>query len=951
MVEADSLFLSGQYDSSYALAQKARDEAVRLYGEEDTLVARAIYRMAGCQFNLNNRTEAEGYFIESLEINEAVRGPDHPDVADCLHGLADLAYMSRRISSAESLYTRAAEIRRQLQGDNRIDYARSLNGVANINLIKGDYPQAEDLYRRAMDETESIVGTDDKLYMIILNNLGLVSMWQGKYRQAQECLENAISLTENKYGPYKMILHSLLSNIAIIHLRFERYEKAVQCCQKAIAIVEDSLGVDSRELTVKLHTISIAYRHLGLLREAENAAKRCIELRKKYYPEDKLIVASPASTLARIYLDLGDMAAFKEMYDQLLTTYLEVLNADSYSTNLPRDLQAFSWHFRKYDPLTCLRIARHAFELRRNYLLVNCRAMSEHGALKYSKFMRLAAANYISSYFDMESRDSSIAKDVAEVIIASKGQVSDEIFDRNLSLIEETDPIIAGLRDSLSKTKVRLSSLYVSGRLDNSGSGYGSELDRLQSEKTRLEAELIKSSYLVLRKREAHLVTADRVVSNLPQGSSLIEYMRYQYSRRDPDTSMIHYLVLILKPDHSVPKVLDLGPITKIDSLIVQYQHHMRQCAGGQKSFDMLDQEYRRLASHLYVMLWKPIEGEISDGHLVLIAPDGAINLVSFSGLLTDKGQYLAEKYPIHYLSSGRDAIWLNQSHESGQGMIALGDPDYDAAAAVRLAHDYSYSGVSDVSLRKSPGQYPDILRSARSNCPELNEIVVPRLPATRGEVEQAVRFWKENYSDSVVSLFGNQATEDNLKGLAPGKKAVHIATHGFFSPAVCDEKETVINPGDILENNYGSYEPSPLLQSGLFLAGANLHGEMADSLGIDDGILTAEEVSLMDLTGVDWVVLSACESGLGEIEAGEGVYGLRRAFQMAGARTVISSLWPVSDRGTAEFMASLYETSDEPLFLKIWRYRKYVIEKLRANGYSDHPYRWAAFIATGGWQ
>ena len=143
----------------------------------------------------------------------------------------------------------------------------------------------------------------------------------------------------------------------------------------------------------------------------------------------------------------------------------------------------------------------------------------------------------------------------------------------------------------------------------------------------------------------------------------------------------------------------------------------------------------------------------------------------------------------------------------------------------------------------------------------------------------------------------------------------------------------------------------NPLLLSGLFFAGANLHGDRADSLGAEDGILTAYEVSAMDLAGTELVVLSACETGVGEVAAGEGVYGLRRAFQMAGARTVVSALWPVSDQATAEMMGGLYERQDEALPDAMRRIQLEKLDRLRNRGKIDHPFTWGGFIALGDWR
>jgi CHAT domain-containing protein len=276
-----------------------------------------------------------------------------------------------------------------------------------------------------------------------------------------------------------------------------------------------------------------------------------------------------------------------------------------------------------------------------------------------------------------------------------------------------------------------------------------------------------------------------------------------------------------------------------------------------------------------------------------------------------------------------------------------LGDPDYDASADERKAAMQARTASENIkSVANYPG-VPDIQRTVTLDFSRISESHVVRLPATRNEVEQISVFWRQNRSDSVLCFLGKEASEDNLKMNAPGNRVIHIATHGFFNPAVCQPEEWSSEPGEYS----GHFEENPLLQSGLLLAGSNLHGEMADSLGVDDGILTAEEVSMLNLMGVEWVVLSACGSGLGEVETGEGVYGLRRAFQMAGARTVIGSLWSVSDRSSAEFMISLYKASDQPLYERIHQYQKAQIEKLRTHGYSDHPYQWAAFIATGDWR
>jgi CHAT domain-containing protein len=174
----------------------------------------------------------------------------------------------------------------------------------------------------------------------------------------------------------------------------------------------------------------------------------------------------------------------------------------------------------------------------------------------------------------------------------------------------------------------------------------------------------------------------------------------------------------------------------------------------------------------------------------------------------------------------------------------------------------------------------------------------------------------------------------------------IHLATHGFYLEGACDDGSETALPGDTL-----MYRENPLLRSGLLLAGANLHGAQADSLAVDDGILTADEVSGLDLGGARLVVLSACETGLGDVKRGEGVYGLRRAFLMAGARTVISSLWPVPDQQTAEIMATLYTQGDQPLAARLREAQLAQLKAIRESNGINHPFTWGAFVAIGDWR
>jgi len=214
-------------------------------------------------------------------------------------------------------------------------------------------------------------------------------------------------------------------------------------------------------------------------------------------------------------------------------------------------------------------------------------------------------------------------------------------------------------------------------------------------------------------------------------------------------------------------------------------------------------------------------------------------------------------------------------------------------------------------------------------------------------EVSLVAEAFQAHSHEPTLRFLGQQASEDAFKAEASGKRVIHLATHGYYVLGQCQNLDR-IGHQDTGEDHLSE---NPLLQSGLFLAGANLHGEGADSAGIEDGILTACEVSAMNLQGTELVVLSACETALGEVQEGEGVYGLRRAFQMAGARTIVSALWSVPDAETASVMGELYTVTGETLSEKLRRIQLDRIARLRRNHLVDHPYKWGAFIALGDWQ
>jgi CHAT domain-containing protein len=311
----------------------------------------------------------------------------------------------------------------------------------------------------------------------------------------------------------------------------------------------------------------------------------------------------------------------------------------------------------------------------------------------------------------------------------------------------------------------------------------------------------------------------------------------------------------------------------------------------------------------------QPVRAHLGATRRVLLSPDGALNLIPFAALVDERSRYLVERYEFSYLTGGRDLLRLQVKQPARQPALIVANPNYGEAASVRRAA-------------------PDSKTSAAS----LAGLSFRSLPATADEAKRL-----KTVLPTATMLLGDQATETAIKQ-AHGPDLLHVATHGFFLPDLAPPPaNTRLRglDGDVAPINLPT--ENPLLRSGLALTGANLRHS-----GDDDGVLTALEATALDLWGTKLVVLSACDTGLGEVKNGEGVYGLRRALVLAGSESQVMSLWPVSDEETLDLMTDYYRAlrqgqgRDAAL-------RQVQLRMLKSQN-RRHPFYWAGFIQSGEW-
>jgi CHAT domain-containing protein len=526
-----------------------------------------------------------------------------------------------------------------------------------------------------------------------------------------------------------------------------------------------------------------------------------------------------------------------------------------------------------------LDLALRAEEIGRERLRLTARSVSEREALGYAS-ARVSGRDFALTFAAALSEPGPLFQ-VWDSEIRSRAIVLDEMGRRHQGALMSDAPEFATLRDELSAARTSLAELVVRGPERGGSEAYEQECEAARLEKERAERRLAAESAGFRSQLELEQAGLREVRDALPEGCALLAFSLYPHVGLYPnDHPVLSYMAFLLPVGAQDPMAIRLGPAVSIDPLVGLWKEQAARGLDGPGTLTGQETLYRRAGKALRQAIWDPIAEHVGDARQVFIVPDGAVNLVSFESLPVGEHEYLIEQdLRIHYLSAERDLLLSRREGPAGKGLLALGDPDFNAPPlptiiAASPEPDLEYVDTTDVT------------RGRRSGRRDFDFMRFAPLPATGAELDDVAAVWRATSED--LFLRGAAAGEAALKAHAPGKRVMHLATHGFF-----------------LGEGHGNTE-NPLLLSGLVLAGANRRDEVPP--GEDDGILTAEEVSALDLRGVEWAVLSACETGVGALEAGEGVLGLRRAFRVAGVGTVIMSLWEVEDEATREWMRALYK-------------------------------------------
>ncbi|WP_242589548.1 CHAT domain-containing tetratricopeptide repeat protein [Corallococcus macrosporus] len=895
----------------------------KVLGRNRTAVAESLDNLANLYQEQGLYSRAEPLYVRALGLWEETFGKDHPAFADSLNNLALLYRQQGLYGQAEPLYVRALALREAALGGSHPHVAASLSNLATLYQDQGLYGQAEPLYVRALAIRETTLGRNHPSVAASLSNLATLYQDQGLYGRAEPLFVRALAIREAAPGKSPLELAALLNNLASLYLAQGRHGQAEPLYVRALAICEGTLGKRHPHIAALLNNLATLHRNQGQDDPAERLYLRALSIWEDAFGPHHPDVAGSLNNLATLYRDQGRYSRAEPLYRRALAIRESVLGK-----NHP-DLAA------SLNSLAVLQLAQHRLDaavplFTRAFVVSEQRLRKE--ALDFSEarlasFLQLLRTDEERLYALLRAHPESA--DVRRLALSAalllKGRSVEETADISRAVYRSLGAEERGTFKQLRGLRTQLASLSLHGPGTLSLRAYQQQLQALAEQGDALEATLARRSapLRTLAALPAPADIVDRVAAALPGDGALVEFLTYEDRPLVPGAgapgSQLRCLALVLLPDASL-RAVDLGPAGPLEAAASR----LRDALASR------DAAFQSHAQALYRLAFQPLLALLGKAHRLFLSPDGQLSLVPFAAL-HDGERFLVDAYDFTYLTSGKDLLSRLQQLQPASSVVVLADPAFNTPLPVPAAVAV---GIPERAERSF---------SSRSQELASRDWNLVPLPGSRQEAEAIQRLFPQ------AQLFlGPEATKERLLHLTrPG--ILHLATHGFFldDDVAAVGSRAVAHFGALGENALASRAPDPLLRAGLLFAGANARTPaMASTSGAppDSALVTALELAGLDLWGTQLVVLSACDTGRGDVRRGQGVYGLRRAFLVAGAETVVTSLWKVDDQTTSALMEAYYRN----LLAGQGRAAalREAMRKLRAA--RPHPHYWAPFLVLG---
>jgi CHAT domain-containing protein/Tfp pilus assembly protein PilF len=831
---------------------------------------------------------AEEFAKFALQIRKGL-GPDHPEVADSLYNLGTIAKAAGDYATAENYFDDALAIRKKRQPGS-LEEAQSENALGDLFATTGAFDKAEPRLQRALDLRRKKLSADHPQIADSLENLARLYQAKGDAAAAEKAFREALAIWEKKFGPDNLAVARGLSSLGGFYVATAKYDDAQKALERARTIREAKLGADHPEVAEAIFNLG----HLAYARHNFNAAEplfqTAVDRQRKKLGRGHVQVALSLSYLAAtlVALDRGDQA---------LPLFTE---AQGIAEQIIRNVGTTSTEARLESLLTFLR----------------------------------AQEEVVYSLLDEPKLRAKAAPLALGVALLRKGRSIDESAARSRLLHQKRDSQADAKVQELMALRTEIASQTVTGA---SGSGdVQKEMERVEALEQELARELTSLHGQTALPGLAKIVAT--VAKDLQGDDVLVEivaYRRYDFHAKPktPYWGDVRYTALLLDHEAKVTAV-PLGDAAKVDAAVKGF---LAQITDEGSAADAKSGE------DLGKLVVDPLASAWKGAKRIYLSPDGQLNLVPFWALPVDK-TLMIDKYEIVYVTSGRDVLRPINADPHSQ-VVIMAKPDFvPGLKSVPKGETRALEIVDD----PKPAQTKSATKADMAARGGLRLKIAPSPLLGTAQEARAIK----GILPKATTLMGGAATKEALLGVqAPG--ILHVATHGLFrsttAPSADHTRGMVLDDSGLGAGHASGDSRAmtdPLLASMLLMSNSGRSIPGSDGVVLDPaGLATAREISTMDLWGTQLVVLSACESGRGRVdELGQGVYGLRRALVVAGAETLVTSLWKVDDKVTRDLMTLYYRN------LKAGQGR---VEALRAAAIAirekhPEPRFWAPFIGIG---
>ena len=936
-----------QYQKAETLFLEARSIFLKVFGKEHPDYATSSDNLAELYKYMGQYEKAELLYLEAKAIREKVFGKEHPTYAQNISSLASLYLEMGQYEKAEPLYRQAMEIRLKVMGKEHPKYATSLLSMAGLYHHLGQYEKAEWYYSEAKDIFEKVFGKEHPDYAGTLNNLGVLYYDMANYNKAELLYLESLNSRGKQSGKEHPDYAASLTTLGNLYMETGEYDKAELFFFEAKTIYEKILGQEHPDYAMySLGNLGLLYKNMGQNEKAKQFLIESTNLLEKSLGQEHSKYAESLNNLGLLYLEIGDYDKAQSSFLKAKAIFEKVLGKEhpNYAVSL-KNLAILYNDKAEYDQAEMIirqiamnnigQIGKAVYHLSEkemnNYL--NHFTQQQDYALSFSQ--RTKSKNIIPICFD----DCLFYKGF---LLNAANQLKHLAF---------TDSSSAEKYNQLKYCEHRLAIEYSKPISERK------EVAELEEKANALEKNL---AHTVAGYREAmRQVNWKDLQSKLKVGEAAIEFVHYRYYDKKATNSTM-YAALVLRKEMTSPVFVSLFEQGALDSLLqgqmerkADYVNHLYTLAG--RGAMELQQPLRSL----YELIWQPIEKELKNVKTVYYSPSGLLHRLNIGAIPIDAETTVSDLYKCISLNSTRQLVIPVSNISAANVAVLYGGLQYETDSLNQINEPLlANRSRGELSLRMTDST----LRGGNWNY----------LAGTGKEIK-SISAILSNAGIQTETKTAYAGTEESFKNIGERKNApriLHIATHGYFFP---DPDRTIAAGGRMAHDSatsdlsnqrlegsakVASNKPKlelgtkesvfkisdqPMLRSGLIMSGGNA-GWKRDKIleGKEDGVLTAYEISQMNLSNTELVVLSACETGLGDIQGNEGVYGLQRAFKIAGVKYIIMSLWQVPDKQTSMLMTTFYKKWLEDI-LSIPDAFHAAQKELRDIGLD--PYQWAGFV------